>query len=189
MNSKDRNYVVEKQKLLIGKEIQGDKILDIGGGGEGVIGVCYGKRVTAIDKRQEELDEAPEGPVKIVMDASNLTFQNDKFDAATSFFTMMFIDKADHKKVFNEVYRVLKSGAEFVLWDAVMPKMDSSKNDIFIIELEVNTPNKLIETSYGVLKKDYEQDLTYFKKLGIKAGFEVVKAEDYGKTFKVVFRK
>ena len=33
-------------------------ILDIGGGGEGVIGRLYGRQVVAIDNRQEELDEA-----------------------------------------------------------------------------------------------------------------------------------
>ena len=33
-------------------------MLDIGGGGEGVIGRLYGRQVVAIDNRQEELDEA-----------------------------------------------------------------------------------------------------------------------------------
>lgn len=189
LSGKDRIDTVKKQKLTLEKNIQGERILDIGGGGEGVIGGLYGKRVTAIDKRQDELDAAAEGPIKMVMDASNLTFKDKKFDAATSFFTMMFIDKDDHKKVFDEVYRVLKNGSEFILWDAVIPKEDDSKKDIFIIELEIDTTNRLIETSYGVLKKDNEQDLKYFKKLGKKAGFKIKSEEDYGKTFKIVFTK
>lgn len=189
MSGKDRIDTVKKQKLILEKNIQGERILDIGGGGEGVIGGLYGKRVTAIDKRQDELDAAAEGPIKMVMDASNLTFKDKRFDAATSFFTMMFIDKDDHKKVFDEVYRVLKNGSEFILWDAVIPKENDSKKDIFIIELEINTPNGLIETSYGVLKKNNEQDLKYFKKLGKKAGFKIESEEDYGRTFKIVFIK
>lgn len=44
-------------------------ILDIGGGGEGIIGRLYGRQVTAIDNRREELDEAPEGFEKVLMDA------------------------------------------------------------------------------------------------------------------------
>ena len=47
--------------LQLERELTGS-VLDIGGGGEGIIGRLYGKNVTAIDIRQEELDEAPEGP-------------------------------------------------------------------------------------------------------------------------------
>ena len=35
--------------------------LDLGGGGEGVIGRIYREWVVAIDTRQDELDEAPDG--------------------------------------------------------------------------------------------------------------------------------
>ena len=45
-------------KIVLQKELQG-KILDIGGGGEGIIGRLYGPQVIAIDYRQDELDEAP----------------------------------------------------------------------------------------------------------------------------------
>jgi len=43
--------------------------LDIGGGGEGVIGQMKGKQVIAIDPNRRELEEAADGPLKIVMDA------------------------------------------------------------------------------------------------------------------------
>ena len=46
-------------KITLKKELTGS-ILDIGGGGEGIIGRLYGSRVTAIDNREEELDEAPD---------------------------------------------------------------------------------------------------------------------------------
>jgi len=49
-------------------------ILDIGGGGEGVIGQIKGKDVIAIDISKEELEETPDGPLKIVMDARELQF-------------------------------------------------------------------------------------------------------------------
>lgn len=60
-------------------------ILDIGGGGEGVIGLCYGEKVVAIDLRKDELEQAPDGPLKIVMDAKELSFLEDSFDAVASF--------------------------------------------------------------------------------------------------------
>ena len=55
-------------------------ILDIGGGGEAVVGQIYGDRVTAIDNRQEELDEAPDCCTKLLMDAEKLLFSDKSFD-------------------------------------------------------------------------------------------------------------
>lgn len=48
----------DKMIIKIESDLKGS-ILDVGGGGEAVIGQVYGDRVTAIDNRQEELDEAP----------------------------------------------------------------------------------------------------------------------------------
>lgn len=56
-------------RLSLEKTLTGP-ILDLGGGGEGIIGRIYGRQATAIDNRQEELDEAPDGPKKLLMDAS-----------------------------------------------------------------------------------------------------------------------
>jgi hypothetical protein len=61
-------------------------VLDIGGGGEGVIGRMEGLQVVAIDTREDELLEAPEGPLKVVMDARDLQFLDGTFFAATAFF-------------------------------------------------------------------------------------------------------
>ena len=60
-------------------------ILDIGGGGEGVIGRLYGAQVIAIDNSQEELDEAPNGFKKVLMDACCINYPNEKFDHVTFF--------------------------------------------------------------------------------------------------------
>ena len=54
--------------IWVRSELKGT-ILDIGGGGEGIIGRVYGQQVTAIDNRQEELDGAPDNGHKLLMDA------------------------------------------------------------------------------------------------------------------------
>lgn len=188
MNQEERMYVVENQKITIEREIIGQRILDIGGG-EGVIGLCYGNRVVAIDPRKDELEEAPEGPLKIVMDARELSFLENSFDAVTSFFTMLYIDNGDHEKVFKEIYRVLKDNGEFVLWDTTIPEYDEGMKDIFVIQLQISTPIKEIKTGYGVSRKDKAQDIEYFIKIGNTLGFEVVKEEVKDKIFKIIFRK
>ena len=182
-------YVIKNQKIVIEKELDVSRILDIGGGGEGVVGVCYGDKVIAIDPSKEELEESPNGPLKIVMDASELSFLENSFDAATSFFTLMYINMAKHEKIFNEIYRVLKEEGKFILWDATIPKYDNSTKDIFVIYLEVSTPVKLIETGYGVLRKDKEQDIQYFINMGLRTGFKVIKEEVHDHTFKIIFQK
>ena len=65
------------------KEKLTGSILDIGGGGEAVIGQIYKDRVTAIDNCKEELEEAPDCCSKQLMDATELSFPDDSFDNVT----------------------------------------------------------------------------------------------------------
>jgi hypothetical protein len=81
-------------------------ILDIGGGGEGVIGQLKHQQVVAIDLIKRELEDAPGRPLlRIVMDARDLKFLDDDFTTATVFFTFMYIAAADHEQVFKELFR------------------------------------------------------------------------------------
>ena len=66
---------------------------------------------------------------------------------------------------------------------------DDVKKDIFVIQLEIDTRIRVIETGYGVSLKGANQDPEYFIRIGEKAGFEVVKEEENGKVFMIRFRK
>lgn len=68
------------KKIILRKEITGN-IHDIGGGGEGIIGSIYTEQVIAIDNRLNELEEAPDGPIKIVMYARQLSFEGECFES------------------------------------------------------------------------------------------------------------
>lgn len=182
-------YIVENQRIKIEEEILGRRILDIGGGGEGIMGLVYGHRVVAIDPRLDELEDAPEGPLKIVMDAKELSFLRNSFDAVTSFFTLMYINNDDHKQVFNEVYRVLKDNGEFILWDAEISEYDGGIKDIFVIQLTINTPIKEIKTGYGISRRNKSQNIEYFTEMGKSVGFKVVREEIEEQVFKIIFRK
>ena len=71
--------------IALGKELIGS-ILDIGGGGESFIGRAYGEQVVAIDNSEEELDEAPSGFEKVLMDATDIKYENGHFDNGTLFY-------------------------------------------------------------------------------------------------------
>ena len=111
--SEDRLFYFDQKTIKLSDFNAQGHILDIGGGGRGVIGELKGESVVAIDISKRELEEAPAGPLKVVMDATDLKFIDNSFNTATSFFTLIYIPDSDHEKVFSEVYRVLAPGGVF----------------------------------------------------------------------------
>ncbi len=150
-------------------------ILDIGGGGEGVIGQLEGARVVAIDKRKDELEEANVGDyLRIVMDATELQFLNETFPTVTAFFSMLYMDSDTQRRVFEEVYRVLALEGEFWLWDMVIPKQFDETKQIYAIMLGIHLPEREFGTGYGCPWEKRKQDAAHFKKLGESVGFNLV---------------
>jgi ubiquinone/menaquinone biosynthesis C-methylase UbiE len=153
-------------------------ILDIGGGGEGVIGRLKGRQVVAIDLYQDELDEAPDGPQKIVMDARKLTFPDGNFDTATAFFSMMYMKtRSDHEKVLREAWRVLKPGGRFYLWDVDISKYSATKKEAYFVPLHYQVGGFKNRTGYGVKWPDQIRDEAYYIELAGEAGFQHLETE------------
>jgi SAM-dependent methyltransferase len=164
-------------------------ILDIGGGGEGVIGQLKGRQVVAIDLLKQELEDAPGGPLlKIVMDARALGFLDGSFDTATVFFTFMYIMPADHAKVFAELHRVLRPGGRLLVWDPVFPDKAAPEKPKIMYPLHVRLPGKEINTGYGVGIRE-GQGADHFVELAKAAGFELVSRKDEAGWFQLEFRK
>ncbi|MGD8545913.1 MAG: class I SAM-dependent methyltransferase [Candidatus Bathyarchaeota archaeon] len=146
-------------------------ILDIGGGGEGIIGKLNGTHVVAIDTSELELVETKNEALKLVMDATDLKFLPDSFDNCTAFFSLMYVPKSKHSKVFEEAHRVLKDNGQFLLWDVKIPKTEIKYRE-FIVPLKVQLPDETVETAYGV--KWQTQDVNHFKELAEEHKFKVV---------------
>ncbi len=179
-------HMVQQQTIEI-KPLQTDGfILDIGGGGEGIIGKLNGAQVAAIDKRPSELEETQNDALKIVMDATDLQFLDNTFTAATAFYTMMYIPNQQKPKVLAETHRVLKSGARLHIWDADIPE-ESGDKKYFVIPLKIVMPDETVETGYGTnLKKQNSQTL---KELAEKAGFKTIREETREHTFYLELEK
>lgn len=165
-------------------------ILDVGGGGEGVIGQLEGSRVVAIDKRKDELEEASIGEyLRIIMDATDLKFLDSSFSLATSFFSMMYMDTDTKQKVFKEVYRILKSDGELLLWDLTVPDQFDTSKRVYAIMLKIHLPDRVIETGYGCPWARRTQDIEMSKKMASDIGFEVVEESVKDVTFFLRLRK
>lgn len=151
--------------VYLKRDIEGC-ILDLGGGGEGVIGRLYRESVTAIDIRQDELDEAPPGPAKLLMDARALDFGEASFDHVTAFYFFMYLPKEDHLQAMREAFHVLRPGGQLHIWDAVI-----EGESLFMVELDIDLAGDMLHTGYGVQKPDPAQDEAHFLALAKAAGF------------------
>jgi ubiquinone/menaquinone biosynthesis C-methylase UbiE len=183
------SYNVGVHKVDLSKVILKGRILDIGGGGQGIIGQFKGENVVAIDPNKDELEESPsKDDLKIVMDAKDLKFLDNTFDTATSFFTLMYIPNEDYLTIFQEIYRILKRNGEFVIWDAVIPNKGDDDRKLLFIRLEVIMGDKKDETGYGVLWNK-ELNVDYLSNMGRKTGFEILESKEEKNTFFLRLRK
>ena len=174
---------IEVQSVTVEDFAAEGLILDIGGGGEGVIGQLKGQQVIAIDISKRELEEAPPGPLKIVMDARDLMFLDDTFNTATVFFTFMYIDSNDHQQVFEELQRVLKPGGRLLIWDVIFPDLTDKKKNMALFPFKFNLPDKEIRTGYGVRRPEREQGLAHFLELAKNTGFQIVSQKEKDRWF------
>jgi ribosomal protein S18 acetylase RimI-like enzyme len=180
----ERAHTFARQHVVVSSLPSTGAILDIGGGGEGVIGQIAGDRVVAIDRLREELEEAPAGPLKIVMDARELGFLDKSFQTVTAFFSLMYMKGEDHPRVFEKVLRVLAPGGRFLIWDAVIPPRRGDKKDVVVFPMTIDLPDgKVVSTAYGVRWPDEGRDEAYYQRLAGQVGFTILSQRASGQHF------
>ena len=127
------------------------RILDVGGGGEGVIGRLYPKQVVAIDNDADELYEAPGDFERLLMDATEMTFPDASFDAATFFYSLMFMTADEQRAALAEATRVLRPGGRLCVWDCAF---DRAYPEPFSVDLTIDLDGEILHTTYGICKLD-----------------------------------
>jgi ubiquinone/menaquinone biosynthesis C-methylase UbiE len=174
----------ERQEVVIPDFAADGFILDIGGGGEGVIGQLKGSQVISIDPYKEELENAPSGNLKIVMDGRDLKFLDNSFNTAAIFYTLMYISAEDHEKVFQEVKRVLKHGGRLLIWDVNLPVWKDVSKEFGVYKFKFRLPQKEINTGYGArFPKKVDQNMQYYVSIAQKIGLKVLEARNNEASF------
>ncbi len=160
-------------------------VLDIGGGGEGIIGRMKPRQVIAIDLFKRELMEAPPGPLKIVMDAADMKFLDSTFNTATAFFSLMYMTPDVQTKVFAETFRVLKPGGRFLIWDALIPTALDRNTQFVAFYFNFKLPKETVRTGYGTPWPMIPLDLAHYRVLAETSGFRVTtaRADEAKRTF------
>jgi ubiquinone/menaquinone biosynthesis C-methylase UbiE len=163
------NALVKPTQRIWIQDIPRGRVIDIGGGGEGLIARAGGSEVIAIDKHLAEIHEArrkaPDGPW-VVADAAELPFRGSCFDNATAFFSCMYMPDNVKENVVKETHRVLKQGGEFWIWDVNM----AARSKVFAVRLQVDIHEETMRTVYGVKVKD--QSAASICRMLQQAGFE-----------------
>ena len=183
MIDQQRIFTIDQQSVVIEDFPAQGFILDIGGGGEGVIGQLKGPLVVAVDIIPNELTRSPVGPLKIIMDARELKFLDATFNTVTAFFAFMFIHPDDHARVFQEIFRVLTPGGQFMLWDIHIPHRPEPQKDMFVFPLQVILPTTVITTGYGTPYTEKIIDFEDYLLLAKKTRFRILKQNRVGQTF------
>jgi len=184
-----RVYTFEKQELQLPDFPVEGWILDIGGGGEGVIGRLKGSQVVAIDLYAWGLRRTPPGPLKLVMDATDLKFLDESFGAVTSFFTLMYMNPEQQEKAMREAFRVLKPGGKMRIWDVELPVSPDPKKDLAMYPFLFRLPKETVDTGYGTFFPKQQMDLRYYSRMAEAAGFVVEDREVVRRTFRLILRK
>jgi ubiquinone/menaquinone biosynthesis C-methylase UbiE len=186
----DEFYQFEQVKLEVKDFPSEGFILDIGGGGEGVIGILKGSDVIAIDLRKDELEETGDGPLKIVMDARDLKFLDNSFNTASAFFSLMYIkSQEDQQKIFEEACRVLKPGGYFHVWDVDLEQRPETEKEFYIVLLRYRVGEEETGTGYGQRWPEEPRGEKHYITLAQAAGFRHISTERNMHTFYMKFQK
>ncbi len=180
----ERFYLYERQVVTVDDFPSSGHILDIGGGGEGIIGLLKGQDVIAIDMNRRELEEAGEGALNVVMDPRDLQFLDGAFNTATAFFSLMYLkESSDYGRVFDEVFRVLRPEGHFLIWDTNIAEHAEAPQPSYAVLLTVHVKDREIETGYGQPWPAETHDLSFYETLAQETGFQVEGRETEGHLF------
>ncbi|MHA1908663.1 MAG: class I SAM-dependent methyltransferase [Candidatus Thorarchaeota archaeon] len=160
-------------------------IIDIGGGGEGLVSRIEGSRVYAVDILMDEIREARiHNPPSnwFAADGTDLPFRSRMFDVATLWFSLGYMKEWTIKKsVLREVHRVLKDNASISI---KAMKIDCTEEKL-VFKVDYSLPDgTLSRTGYGV-KGQQNQTLKTVTDCLHAIGFNVSKTHDFEHWFSI----
>lgn len=182
-------FEVPMQEITLNQISGTGRIIDIGGGGEGLVSRIEGQRVCALDRRISEVREARihDPPVNwIVGDGQMISFRNSVFQVATSWFSFGYMPSWEVKKrVMQEVHRVLEINGVY----SIIACTIECEEEAYIFRVTYTLPDgTLSQTGYGVRGGQGQTPSTVAKLLD-EVGFTDIEISDNGYWFKIIARK
>ena len=185
MKDQSSTYSTSIQKIVL-EHIQTEGvILDIGGGGEGLVSRIEGSKVCAVDIRLSEIREAQiHGPPSnwFVGDGQALCFQEEVFDVVTLWFSLGYMSDWSIKQgVLEEAHRVLSNEGRLSILASSIP--ESCERLIFWGHFTL-PDGTVSQTGYGV-RGGQDQTLERIVDLLKDIGFKIQSQEDNDAWFEI----
>ena len=175
----------EPQNIKLQRFSEEGLILDIGGGGEGLVSRIEGDRVCALDIRMSEIREAQihgHSSNWFVADGATLCFKDEIFDIVALWFSLGYMSDWKIKQaVLEAAYRVLKKNGRLSIMASSIP--ETTERLIFWATFTL-PDGTLSKTGYGV-RGGQSQTLPRILELVTKVGFSQHQYEDHDEWFKV----
>jgi ubiquinone/menaquinone biosynthesis C-methylase UbiE len=160
-------------------------ILDIGGGGEGLVSRIGGSNVCVVDYRISEIREAQihGAPANwIVADGCCLPFKDDIFNLVTLWFSLGYMSKWDTKReVVSESLRTLRKECRISILDS---RIDC-KEERFLFNALFTLPDGVVSKTGYRVRGNQKQTLNNIRQLLENLGFNDTRVENYDSWFKV----
>ncbi len=184
MNKESSTLNVPLQNIVLHKISKG-LVIDIGGGGEGLVSRISGARVCAVDYRISEIREAQihNPPANwFVSDGRALPFQDSSFDIATLWFSLGYMNEWSVKKaVLTEVFRTLKSKSRL----SIMASRIDCKEHHLLFHAHFTLPDGTVsKTGYGVRGNQNQTENTICA-LVREVGFKDIQSDNHDWWFEV----
>ncbi len=179
----ERIYEPPIQKIKLEALPDTGTIIDVGGGGDGLVSRIAGKRVCAVDINIDKIREAriyEQGANWFNCDGRNLCFEDHVFDIATLWFSLGYMRTWEMKQqVLIEIGRVLKANGELSIWAC---RIDCEEvGALFRVDLIL--PDKSVSRfGFGVAGQQNQTMTTISQILGL-SGFDIIDAREVGSFF------
>lgn len=177
------------QRIELRRLPRSGQIIDVGGGGEGLVSRIGGARVCAVDIDMNKIREAQIHGFSsqwILAGAQTLPLKDSSFDTATLWFSLGFIrDWSAKEQVVDEIVRVLKPEGRISILGATI---DCSE-DRFVLKAQFSFPDGPIsQMSYGMVGRQ-NQTIESVTEVLKQVGFGSLKVEDNTFWFRIEGRK
>ena len=185
MAEKQTVFTTDLQEIELSRVSFRGQIIDIGGGGEGLVSRIEGSRVCAVDIRLSEIREAQIHDPKsnwFLCDGRKLCFHNEVFEIATLWFSLGYLKDAHTKQVvLKETFRVLKKGGTI----SIMGSKIVCSEDVLIFKALFTLPDGTkSQIGYGVKGNQGQTSASIISALN-SSGFKPTMMEDYDKWFHI----
>ncbi|TFF96888.1 methyltransferase domain-containing protein [Candidatus Thorarchaeota archaeon] len=154
-------------------------VLDIGGGGEGLVSRIVQERACAVDWSLSKLRGARIHGAKsewIACDGRNLCFQEERFDVATLWFSLAYIPESGNKmQVLKEVSRVSKPEARL----SILAMTLDNRSESFTFRATFTLPDEFESLMNYRVRGRQTQNLEVIAEALEETGFTTISSEEY----------